>query len=148
MTQDMLALHTQGKVFFCVGAAMAEQAGKAVPVLEHMVQAPEGNFVRYRRDGPLVLIAGTETFLPRAFTACFPDDRGGPELHLRFEVADGVPHCREVFLQSQPGGREIRPSDVKSAADIERLLEVACQLASLSVAEKLPGGGVMVTQPR
>jgi hypothetical protein len=110
--------------------------------MEYMVKADEGNFVRYRTEDGAQVLRGTETLLPGRFVATFPDDRGGPELHLRFEMRDGVPQCREVFLQCEPTGREIRPVDVKSI-DVERFLEVACQMIAFHVLEQHPGGGVV-----
>jgi hypothetical protein len=112
---------------------------------EILVRADEGNFVRYRASDGTEFLRGTETLLPRQFVACFPDDRRGPELHLRFEMCAGVPYCREVALRSVPGGREIRQADVR-AAEIEQYLEIACQMVALPVTEKLDSGGVIATQ--
>jgi hypothetical protein len=109
--------------------------------VEILVKADEGNFVRYRTEDGAQVLRGTEILLPGRFVACFPDDRGGPELHLRFEMRDGVPQCREVFLQSEPDGREIRQVDVKSV-DVERFLEIACQMIALHMVEQYPAGGV------
>jgi len=109
--------------------------------MEVLVKADEGNFVRYRTEDGARVLRGSETLLPAVFVACFPDDRGGPELHLRFEMREGVPQCREVALLSEPDGREIRPVDVKSI-DVERFLEVACQMIALHVVEQYPTGGV------
>jgi hypothetical protein len=109
--------------------------------MEILIKADEGNFVRYRAKEVLEVLKGTETFLPRAFVACFPDDRGGPELHLRFEVRAGVPQCREALLLSLPEGREIRPADVKSV-DIEQYLSISCQMIALHIVEQYETGGV------
>jgi len=109
--------------------------------MEVMVKADEGNFVRWRTEEGAEVLRGTETLLPRRFVASFPDDRGGPELHLRFEMRDGVPQCREVFLQSRDAGREIRPSDIKSV-DVDTYLEISCQMIALHPVEEYFGGGV------
>jgi hypothetical protein len=100
---------------------------------EVLIRAEEGNFVRYRVDDMAEVVNGSDSrLLPRRFVATFPDDAGGPELHLRFEVRDGIPQCREVLLTSPPDGREIRPVDIRSI-DVERLLEIACALITLHV---------------
>ena len=113
--------------------------------MEILLKADEGNFVRYLTDDGAEVLHGTETLLPRRFVACFPDNRGGPELHLRFEMSAGVPYCREVALRSVPGGREVRQVDIRSA-DLEQYLEIACQMAALPVTQKLEGGGIMASQ--
>jgi hypothetical protein len=96
---------------------------------EVLVKADEGNFVRFHTSDGVAVLRGTQMKLPRRFVACFPDDRGGPELHLRFEVRAGIPQCREVFLQSHPEGREVRQADIRSA-DLELYLEIACQMVA------------------
>ena len=96
---------------------------------EVLVKADEGNFVRFRTEDGAAAIRGSQVKLPRVFVACFPDDRSGPELHLRFEVRSGIPQCREVALRSMPGGREVRPADIRSV-DVEHFLEVACQMVA------------------
>jgi len=96
---------------------------------EILVRADEGNFVRFQTDDGAAVLRNSQIKLPRRFVACFPDDRGGPEIHLRFEVRGGIPECRELLLASVPDGREIRQSDIRSA-DIEQLLEVACLLVA------------------
>lgn len=103
--------------------------------MEVMVRADEGNFVRYRTDDGAEPLRDSETLLPRSFVACFPDNRGGPELHMRFEMHGGIPQCREVLLRSLPDGREVRQSDIRSA-DVEHFLEVACQMVALHVTEE------------
>ena len=97
--------------------------------MEILVRADEGNFVRFQTDDGVAVLRNAQIKLPRRFVACFPDDRGGPELHLRFEVRGGIPQCREVLLASLPDGREIRQSDIRSA-DLEQFLEVACQMVA------------------
>jgi hypothetical protein len=120
--------------------------------VEIMVKADEGNFVRYQTDDGAEVLRDSGTLLPRKFVACFPDvhlkdgvpvHRGGPDLHLRFEMRGGMPQCRELFLQTHPEGREIRAADVPSASDLELYTEVACQMVALHVTEELPAGGVM-----
>jgi hypothetical protein len=97
--------------------------------VEILVKADEGNFVRFRTEDGAAVLRDSHLKLPRHFVACFPDDRGGPELHLRFEVSAGVPYCREVALRSIPGEREVRPVDIRSI-DLELYLEVACQMVT------------------
>jgi hypothetical protein len=112
-------------------------------VVEILKLAPEGNWIRYRtEDGFEVL--GDGSLLPRSFEACFPDNRGAPELHLRIEMRGGVPQCRELLLLSPPDDREIRQADLRSA-DVEYFLGVACQMAAVHVTEELEGGGIVVT---
>lgn len=111
--------------------------------MEILVKAEEGNFVRYSTDDGAEPLRDSGTLLPRRFVACFPDDRGGPELHMRFEMRAGIPQCREVFLQSHPDGREVRAADLPSAADLELYTEISCQMVALHVTEDLPAGGVM-----
>jgi hypothetical protein len=112
-------------------------------VVERLKMAPKGNWVRYRtEDGFEVL--GDGSLLPRSFEACFPDDNGAPELHLRIEMHGGIPQCRQLLLLSPPGDREVRQSDLRSA-DVEYFLRVACEMASVHVTEELEGGGIMVT---
>jgi len=97
--------------------------------MEMLAKADEGNFVRFRTEDGAAVLRDSQLKLPRRFVACFPDDRGGPELHLRFEVNGGVPYCREVLLSSVPGQREVRPVDIRSV-DLEHFLEVACQMVA------------------
>jgi hypothetical protein len=111
---------------------------------ERLKLAPEGNWIRYRtEDGFEVL--GDGSLLPRSFEACFPDDSGAPELHLRIEMRGGIPQCRGLLLSSPPDDRELRQSDLRSI-DIEEFLSVACQLVSLQVTEELEGGGIVVAE--
>lgn len=110
--------------------------------MEVLVKADEGNFVRYRTEDGVEVLKGTETLLPRQFVACFPDDRGGPELHLRFKMRGGVPQCREATLCSLQDGREIRSADVKSI-DVEQYLQIASQMIALHVTEQFDTGGVI-----
>jgi hypothetical protein len=112
-------------------------------MVERFKRAPEGNWVRYRTEDGFEVI-GDGSLLPRAFEACFPDDSGAPELHLRIEMRGGIPQCRQLLLLSPPGDREVRQSDLRSA-DVEHFLGVACQLAAVHVTEELEGGGIMVT---
>jgi hypothetical protein len=111
-------------------------------VAEILIRADEGNWVRYRTDDGAAVIRDTGTLLPRSFEACFPDDRGGPELHLRIEMRGGIPQIRQLLLLCPPDGREIRQSDARSV-DLDLCLEIACQLAALHVTDELDTGGIM-----
>jgi hypothetical protein len=106
-------------------------------------RAPEGNWVRYRTEDGFEVI-GDGSLLPRSFEACFPDDSGAPELHLRIEMRGGIPQCRQLLLLCPPGDREVRQSDLRSA-DVEHFLRVACRFAAVHVTEELEGGGIVVT---
>jgi hypothetical protein len=110
-------------------------------VTEILIRADEGNWVRYRTDDGAEVIRDTGTLLPRSLEACFPDDRGGPELHLRIEMHSGIPQVRQVLLLCSPDGREVRQSDLRSV-DLDLYLEVACQLAALHVTEELDAGSI------
>jgi hypothetical protein len=111
--------------------------------VERFKLASEGNWVRYRtEDGFEVL--GDGFLLPRSFEACFPDDSGAPELHLRIEMRSGIPQVRQLLLLCPPGDREVRQSDLRSV-DVEYFLGIACQQAKVKVTEELEGGGIMVT---
>lgn len=110
---------------------------------EVLIRTDEGNFVRYHPEDGFEVLKDSDTMLPRRFVATFPDDRGGPELHLRFEMQYGVPQCRELHLASGPDHREIRPVDIRTV-DLELYLEVSCQLIAVHVVGDYPGGGVDV----
>jgi hypothetical protein len=112
--------------------------------MEILKRAPEGNWIRYQTEDGYQVLGEAGTLLPRSFEACFPDDGGAPELHLRIEMRGGIPQCRQLLLLSPPGDREIRQSDLRSA-DVEYFLGIACQMAAVHVTEELEGGGIMVT---
>jgi hypothetical protein len=112
--------------------------------MEIFKRAPEGNWIRYRTDDGFQVLGDAGTLLPRSFEACFPDDDGAPELHLRIEVRGGIPQCRQLLLLSPPEDREIRQADLRSA-DVEYYLHVACQMAAVHVTEELETGGIVVT---
>lgn len=110
---------------------------------EFLVLADEGNHVRYRKDGGFEVPRGGDRPLPRHFVAVFPDDQGAPELHLRIEMRDGQPQCRELFLAALPNGQEVRPTDLRSI-NLEDLIEVACQLVAHHVTDVF--GDAIVTE--
>ena len=112
--------------------------------MEIFKRAPEGNWIRYRTEDGFEVLSDGASLLPRSFEACFPDDDGAPELHLRIEIRGGVPQCRQLLLLSPPGDREIRQGDLRSA-DVEYFLGVACQMAAVHVTEELEAGGIVVT---
>jgi hypothetical protein len=111
--------------------------------VERFKLAPEGNWVRYRTEDGFQAL-GDGFLLPRSFEACFPDDSGAPELHLRIEMRSGIPQVRQLLLLCPPDKREIRPSDLRTV-DVEYFLGVACQMAKVMVTAELEGGGIMVT---
>lgn len=111
-------------------------------MVERLKLAPEGNWVRYRTEDGFQPV-GDGKLLPRSFEACFPDDDGAPELHLRIEMRSGQPQCRQLLLLSPPGCREVRQSDLR-LADVEYYLREACHLAAVHVTGEADGC-VMVT---
>jgi hypothetical protein len=55
----------------------------------------------------------------------------GPTVRYVFEVLDGVPQCRELYLVATEHGREIRRADLRIP------LEEYLELATLTVAQPL-----------
>jgi hypothetical protein len=112
-------------------------------VPEHLARDDAGNVVRYRTEHGFQLLKGSEqTFIAADFVALIPDSQGGPDLHMRVKVRDGVPRVREVLIQSRPDGRDVWAVDLKTAADLEGLLKIAAPLAAAHGVDVHPGGVV------
>ena len=53
-----------------------------------------------------------DRLVPPAIDVTFPGVDGQPRLTMRLEVVDGVPQCRKLTIESNDGGRGVRPLDL------------------------------------
>ncbi len=62
--------------------------------------------------------------LPPLVEVEFPGDGEQPSLHLRLELVDGLPQCRELRITAADNGREVRPLDLAAVRIAETVDDV------------------------
>jgi len=67
--------------------------------------------------------------VPRTIEVTFPGADGQPSLEMTLDSSSGVPRCTDLRISAQPGGREVRTTDLRSVA-IEDWLEVIVSAAA------------------
>jgi hypothetical protein len=86
-----------------------------------------------------------DRLVPTAINVDCPGDGHQPALHLRLEVVDGVPQCRELRIVSVPGGREVRPVDLGAVR--EWVEELFAAFAARVVEDDADGVAAVVEVP-
>jgi hypothetical protein len=85
-----------------------------------------------------------DRLVPETIVVDLDGDGERPSLRMRIEVRHGVPVCAELRLTAQPGGREIRPKDLR-AIRIDSWIEQVVGLCSHEQPE--PGGVIHLSAP-
>lgn len=86
-----------------------------------------------------------DRLVPAAIDVQCPSDGHQPALHLRLEVVDGAPQCRELRIVSVPGGRDVRPVDL-GAVRLHEWVEEFFAAFAARVVEDNPDGTVAVIE--
>jgi hypothetical protein len=86
-----------------------------------------------------------DRLVPAAIDVECPGDGHQPALHLRLEVVDGVPQCRELRIVSVPGGRDVRPVDL-GAVRLHQWVEELFAAFAARVIEDGPDGTAAVVE--